>query len=179
MRGRAIRSRPAAIVFVSDHGYHLGEHTFWLKKNLHEEVTRVPLIISVPGMTSGKTEAIAELVDIYPTLVELAGLSIPESVQGTSLVPVLSDHSASVKRGALSFNAGTSLREKGFAYMRYNDGTEELYDMIRDPKQFTNQATNPEYAAPLKQIKSRLDARMKKAGISDRKKKNRKITGVT
>ncbi len=102
-----------AIVLLSDHGYHLGEHTFWLKKNLHEEVTRVPLIISVPGMASGRTEAIVELVDLYPTLAELAGLSIPESVQGTSLVPVLSDHNTSVKRGALSFvnNIGTSLRE--------------------------------------------------------------------
>ena len=101
-----------AIVFLSDHGYHLGEHTFWQKANLHEEVTRVPLIISVPGFVAGKTDAIVELVDIYPTLCELAGLPIPEAVQGTSLVPILRDRNASVKAGALSFNRGASLREK-------------------------------------------------------------------
>ena len=56
-----------AIVFTSDHGYHLGEHDFWLKSNLHEEVTRVPLIISAPGYEAGTTDAFVELADIYPT----------------------------------------------------------------------------------------------------------------
>ena len=168
-----------AVVFLSDHGYHLGEHTFWLKKNLHEEVTRVPLVISAPGIVPGRTEAIVELIDLYPTLVELVGLSIPATVQGISLVPVLSNHSASIKRSALSFNEGASLREDEFAYMRYTDGTEELYDMVRDPKQFINQAGNPDYSTTLTQIRNRFDIRMNKAGISNRKKKDKKPTGAT
>ncbi len=163
-----------AIVFLSDHGYHLGEHTFWQKANLHEEVTRVPLIISVPGFVAGKTDAIVELVDIYPTLCELAGLPIPEAVQGTSLVPVLRDRNASVKAGALSFNRGASLREKDWAYMRYTDGTEELYDMKEDPRQFVNQAKNPEYSAILLQLRERLDISLKAAEIPAKKEKGRK-----
>lgn len=163
-----------AIVFLSDHGYHLGEHTFWQKANLHEEVTRVPLIISVPGFVAGKTDAIVELVDIYPTLCELAGLPIPEAVQGTSLVPILRDRNASVKAGALSFNRGASLREKDWAYMRYTDGTEELYDMKKDPRQFVNQAKNPEYSAILLQLRERLDISLKAAEIPAKKEKGRK-----
>ena len=163
-----------AIVFLSDHGYHLGEHTFWQKANLHEEVTRVPLIISVPSFVAGKTEAIVELVDIYPTLCELAGLSVPEAVQGTSLVPILRDRNASVKAGALSFNRGASLRAKDWAYMRYTDGTEELYDMKKDPRQFVNQAKNPEYSAILLQLRERLETSLRAAEIPAKKEKGRK-----
>jgi iduronate 2-sulfatase len=159
-----------AIVFLSDHGYHLGEHTFWQKANLHEEATHVPLIVSVPGMKPGKTDSITELIDLYPTLSELAGLPVPESVQGSSLVPMLKNPRASIKQGALSFNNGTALREKDWVYMRYTDGTEELYDMGKDPKQFTNQAANPEYSNILKQMRSRLDARLMEAGLDEAKK---------
>ena len=164
-----------AIVLLSDHGYHLGEHTFWQKANLHEDVSRVPLIISVPGMTPGKTDAIVELLDIYPTLADLAGLSIPEEVQGKSLVPVLKNHKASVKTGALSLHNGIALRGEKFAYMRYYDGEEELYDMVNDPLQFTNQAKNPEFSSVLAQMRKQLDVRMKEEEIEIMKnKKNNK-----
>jgi iduronate 2-sulfatase len=162
-----------AIVFLSDHGYHLGEHTFWQKQNLHEEVTRVPFIISAPGFTPGHTDAFAELVDIYPTLAELAGLPIPPDVQGTSQVPVLKNPAAIVKEGAISISNGVALREKNFTYIRYNDGQEELYDMKKDPKQFTNQCANPEYASTLKQMQKKLNARTTNVGIKFAKKRKK------
>lgn len=162
-----------AIVLLSDHGYHLGEHTFWQKSNLHEEVVRVPLIISIPGMKPGKTDAITELIDIYPTLAQLAGLSIPPDVQGKSFLPVLKNPAASIKTGALSFHRGVALREEYFAYMRYTDGTEELYDMKKDPLQFTNQAPNPTYYKNLNLMQKKLTTRIKETGIAfDEKETN-------
>tara|TARA_E500000081_G_C6138206_1_gene358295 strand:+ start:1526 stop:2986 length:1461 start_codon:yes stop_codon:yes gene_type:complete len=155
-----------AIVFLSDHGYHLGEHTFWQKSNLHEEVVRVPLIVSVPGIQPGKTNAITELVDIYPSLAELAGLKVPAEVQGNSFVPVLRNPSVSVKTGALSFHRGIALREDQFALMRYSDGSKELYDMKKDPLQLTNLAANAAHAADLEKMQKRLRDRVRQEKIS-------------
>lgn len=153
-----------AVVFTSDHGYHLGDHTFWQKGDLHEHVIRVPLIVSVPGRKPGRTRSIAELVDLYPTLAALTGLDVPESVQGTSLVPVLNSASESVKDGALSFaRGGHSWRTPGWGYMRYGDGSEELYDMQRDPDQITNLAGDPRYTTQQKKMADGLDARLKRA----------------
>ena len=160
-----------AVVFISDHGYHLGEHEFWQKHNLHEEVTRVPMIIAAPGQKPGRTDAITELVDVYPTVAELTGMSVSQQVQGTSLVPILSDPTANVKQGALSFQKGTALREKEFAYMRYNDGSEELYEMQRDPHQFQNLAAHPDYQKTRQEMSSRLDRRMAEAGLDQKKQK--------
>lgn len=160
-----------AIVFTSDHGYHLGDHTFWQKNDLHEQVTRVPLIISVPGEKPGRTQSIAELVDLYPTLVELCGQKVAGNVQGTSLVPVLMDNSATVKDGALSFaRSGRSWRTPGWAYMRYSDGSEELYDMQRDPDQITNLAGDERFAEQRRLMAAGLDARLKNAVQRKRKK---------
>jgi len=71
-----------AVVFTTDHGYHLGEHGFWQKMNLHEEVVRVPLVVSVPGMKPGRSKSFVELVDIFPTCTELLGAPTPSTVQG-------------------------------------------------------------------------------------------------
>ena len=154
-----------AIIFTSDHGYHLGEHGFWQKSNLHEDVTRVPLIISVPGLKPGRSRSLTELVDIYPTLSELAGLEIPGEVQGRSLVPILKDHSATVRKAALSLHKGYALRSSDWAFLSYNDGTTELYDMQADPRQFTNLAGDPGHAASGKRMRAALRTRLKSAEL--------------
>ncbi len=149
-----------AIVFTSDHGYHLGDHTFWQKANVHEQVIRVPLMIAAPGISPGRSESIVELVDLFPTLCELTGVAMPDGLHGKSLLPVLQDTSATIKESALSFTkGGTSLRTSRWAYMRYKDGTEELYDMRRDPEQFTNLASAAEHADTLKKLSAELNIR--------------------
>ncbi len=161
-----------AIVFTSDHGYHLGEHHFWQKSNLHEEAIRVPLIISAPGFESGRTSAITELMDIYPTLSDLAGLKTPASVQGKSLRPVMEDKDAEVREAALTIDgSGYSLRSSRWAYMRYNNDEEELYDMESDPGQYTNLAINPEREKELVNWRKKLDTRLAKAEIKRKVKK--------
>ena len=151
-----------AIIFTSDHGYHLGEHHFWQKANLHEEVTRVPLIISVPGLEPGRSKSIVELVDIFPTICQFTGVAIPNSVQGVSLVKVLKNPSASVKDGAISIvKNGHSYRTADWSYMRYKDGTEELYDMRNDPDQFTNLTKDKEYRDILESLRHKLTDRLK------------------
>ncbi|MFT4513755.1 MAG: arylsulfatase A-like enzyme [Planctomycetota bacterium] len=149
-----------AIVFTSDHGYHLGDHTFWLKNNLHEQVTHVPLIVSAPGVKPGRTDSIAELVDLFPTMSELAGLEQPAGLHGQSLVPVLDDPNTSIKDGALSFARGTSWRTRDWAYMRYKDGSEELYDMRDDAGQFTNLAGTSGHRATKERLAAAMDARL-------------------
>ncbi len=155
-----------AIVFISDHGYHLGEHHFWQKSNLHEEVTRVPMIISAPGLKPGRTKAFAELMDIYPTLCSLLELPIPKSVQGKSLLPTLKDSATKSRQGALSLIGGAHcLRTDRWAFMKYKNGEEELYDMTADPEQFTNLAKEREHQATKKKLLAQLKARVKSASL--------------
>jgi len=152
-----------AIVFTSDQGYHLGEHGFWQKGNLHEEVVRVPLIFSVPGIKPGRSLSLVELVDFYPTCTEILDLPTPESLQGKSLMPILKNPSATVRDTALSINnRGTAggLRAANWHYMNYGEKGEELYDMSKDPHQYTNVANDPAFAAMLKEARAKFKARM-------------------
>ncbi len=162
-----------AIVFCSDHGYHLGEHGFWQKSNLHEEVTRVPLIIASPGMPSGRTRSLVELVDIFPTLTDLTNIQTPPGVQGKSLIPVLKNPAASVRESALSIynkgpatNSGHAIRTPKWAFMHYKDGTEEMYDMNNDPLQFTNLADESKFEAIKKSLTTQLQQRLRDAQIN-------------
>ncbi len=126
----------------------------------------MPLILSAPGHTPGRSRSLVELVDLFPTLSELAGLAPPPGLQGTSLVPILKDPDAVVKRNALSFVArGTSLRSPGWAYTRYADGSEELYDMKADPGQFTNLAALAEHRGTLIKHREAFDQRVQAAGL--------------
>ena len=157
-----------AIVFTSDHGYHLGEHTFWQKSNLHEEVTRVPLIISMPGGRTGRSKSLVELVDLFPTLSAVAGLKAPGGLHGTSLLPVLSNPAVRVKESTLSIHgSGVSMRIAGWTYTRYKDGSEELYDMEKDPGQFSNLAFSKqdEHVVQLKEVRAIFNKRLKAAEL--------------
>jgi len=145
------------VVFTSDHGYHLGEHDLWQKLSLHEESVRVPLIIARPGDRAARRDALAEQIDVYPTLAELAGLPIPTHVEGKSLVPVLDDPAAEVRDAAFSRNGrGRLVRTERYAYLAWDEGSAELYDMDADPDQFRNLATHPDHAEIVRALSARL-----------------------
>jgi choline-sulfatase len=153
------------VVMTSDHGYHLYEHGLWQKQSLFENSTRVPLIIAVPGTgTKGRsTTALAEMVDIYPTLADLCGLPAPGYLDGTSLRPVLKDPSGSVKDAAFtqvrrgSFH-GFSIRTVRWRYTLWDDGRqgEQLYDMQADPGETSNLAADSRLAATVAELKERV-----------------------
>jgi len=156
-----------AIVFTTDHGYHLGEHGFWQKSNLHEEVTRVPLMIRAPGLKPGRTNSIAELVDFYPTCLDLLGLSLPKEIVGKSLVPILKNPNTQVRKTALSLhnerhvkNKGYAIRSANWTYMNYGKKGEILYDMVKDPDQYTNLIDNPDYAENVRKAREQLSQRL-------------------
>ncbi len=149
------------VVFTADHGYHLGEHDFWQKMSLHEESTRIPLVIAAPGKKAATTEALTQQIDIYPTLAELCGLSVPPHVQGRSLVKVIDDPSARVQDEIYCLRRKDHLlRTERWAFLAYADGSSELYDMKVDPGQFTNLARDPDHAGTVAALKKRLDAKL-------------------
>ena len=164
------------VVFTSDHGYLLGHHDKYQKQHLFEEATRVPFIISVPWMASEHnkgTKQLTELIDLYPTLTDLAGITAPVSLQGTSLKPLLENtHSPDWTKDAvftISRAGGESLRTKNWRFTQWGFGKSgmELYDLCKDPDEFTNQANNPEYAPVVKKMEKRLLAKRDEAGYAD------------
>jgi arylsulfatase A-like enzyme len=137
------------VVLFSDHGYHLGEKDLTGKNTLWERSTHVPLVYAGPGITSGaRSSRPTDLMDLFPTLVQLAGLPAKAGLEGLSVVPQLRDAAAPRERPAItSSNPGnTSVRSERWHYIRYAEGSEELYDHYRDPSEFTNLAGKPEYA---------------------------------
>ena len=165
------------VIFTSDHGFHLGEHRFWMKVSLHEESVRVPLIIKVPGKEPGVCHSFAELLDLYPTVAELAGLETSPHLQGKSLVETLDDPSVEVRDMAFSMNNWRGktylLRTKKWAYIQYDEDAGsgiELFDMEYDPKQYNNLADNPQYAEILDKFRERLQKKLKEVRNNDLEK---------
>jgi choline-sulfatase len=146
------------VILWSDHGWHLGEKQHWHKSTLWEEATRVPLIISAPGFSSGICKQPVNLIDLYPTLNDLCGFSSPAKLDGTSLVPQL--RQPLTKRGRPSiteFRKGNaSVRSERWRYIRYADGSEELYDHAGDPNEWTNLEGEPEHASVKQNLASWL-----------------------
>ncbi len=138
------------IVVWGDHGWHLGEKGITGKNTLWERSTRVPLIFAGPGVAkAARSTQPAELLDIYPTLAELCGLPARTDLEGISLVPQLKDATAKRNRPAItSHNQGNhGIRTERWRYIHYADGTEELYDIIADPNEWTNLAGDSRHVA--------------------------------
>lgn len=155
----ALDDSPAAgstvIVLWSDHGWQLGEKEHWGKWTGWERSTKVPLIIVPPKADADLFEAGSRceqpvgLIDLYPTLTELCGVAGPETLDGQSLVPLLRDTAQGTSRGVVTmFDPGNaSLRTDHWRYIRYADGSEELYDHKTDPHEWSNLAGRQEYAS--------------------------------
>jgi uncharacterized sulfatase len=151
------------VAFWGDHGWHLGEHTKWQKMSLFEPAARVPLILSAPGVKGNgrSTRALAELIDMYPTMAELCGLQPPHELEGQSLVPVLQNPARVWKKAAftqIQFEkriTGRSLRADRYRYTAWEGegGGEELYDHRADPGEFTNLAAAPQARAALEEMR--------------------------
>ncbi|MDR2117482.1 MAG: sulfatase [Planctomycetaceae bacterium] len=153
------------IVFLSDHGYHLGEHGLWRKSSLFDRVPHVPLIIVTPntkgnGHSSPRT---VELLDLYPTLADLCGLTPPNYLDGVSLKPLLENPTATWNRPAItqvwrgSFH-GYSIRNEKFRYTIWDNSQkgEQLYDHETDPNEYHNLADNPEFVSIKTALKEEL-----------------------
>jgi arylsulfatase A-like enzyme len=151
------------VVFTSDHGYHLGDHGLWQKMSAFERSARVPLIIAAPGAkTRGvATRGLAELVDLYPTLAELAGLPPKATLDGVSLAPMLNDPAATVKDAAFTqVRNGYAVRTSRWRYIEWQEGEQgtQLYDMDKDPGETVNLAQEAAHAATVSDLKARLAA---------------------
>jgi len=140
------------IVLWSDHGYHLGEKLITGKNTLWERSTRVPLIFAGPGIGRATVcNEPVELLDLFPTLNELCGLPAVDGLEGHSLGPQLKDSKAKRDWPAItSHNQGNhAVRSARWRYIRYADGSEEMYDMQDDPQEWKNLASDPAHAATI------------------------------
>lgn len=148
------------VLFTSDHGYHLGAHGLWQKSDLFEGSCRVPLMIAAPGLKhpGAATQAVVELVDLYPTLAGLCGLSPPAHVLGTNLTPILEDPTLPGKSAAFTVTVlrnreaarrrqalGRTIRTSRYRYTEWDEGRlgRELYDYETDPEEYVNLARVP------------------------------------
>ena len=164
-------TKDTVIVFCGDHGFHLGEHGTWRKNTLFEVSVRSPLLISVPGQQPNRTDALTELVDIYPTLCNACHLPIPSELEGLSLMPVIEEPTLSWKTAAFSELGrggfrGRSIRTERYRYTEWGRKGRhglELYDYEADPNETVNIVDLPENAELVAHLSERLHARWQAA----------------
>jgi iduronate 2-sulfatase len=160
----------SVVVFVSDHGYHLGEHGgLWHKMTLFEEAARVPLVVAAPGAARGAASPrLVELVDLFPSICELCGLDKPQGIEGESFMPLLTKPDGPGKKAAhtvasrgKSFKAtaeldpavmGRSVRTERWRFTQWPDGTKELYDHEADPHEWANLASDEKHGAVVAEL---------------------------
>ncbi len=144
------------VVLWGDHGWHLGEKQHWRKFSLWEEATRAPLLIVAPGVTQagGVCHRPIDFLNVYPTLVDLCGLPMPNHVEGVTMRPLLKNPAAAWDRAALTTHGrkNHAVRTDHWRYIRYADGSEELYDHRHDPREWINLADDPQHAALKKEL---------------------------
>jgi iduronate 2-sulfatase len=156
------------VVFISDHGYHLGDKGQWMKQTLFERSARAPLMVAGPGVSAEgrSTSRVVEFLDVYPTLADLARLSAPANLHGRSLVPLLKDpqttwdHPAftQVRRGGATDYMGYSIRTEKWRYTEWDGGERgrELYDESGDPEEAKNLVTDPGYRSVVGELQGLL-----------------------
>ena len=150
------------IVFWSDHGYFLGEHGFWCKHSTFEEAVKIPFIISSPSHIKNKTTtSFTELVDVYPTLCDIANIKAPSYLQGESLIPVLENPSTILKTEVYTrYKQGEAVIDKDFSYTEFYEGEKYLgnmlYDNLNDNKQNTDISKLSSNKSVVKKYKEKL-----------------------
>ena len=152
--------RSTIIVLWSDHGWHLGEKQHWGKWTGWERSTRVPLMIVPPKRqageyATGECDQPVSLIDLFPTLTEFCDIEAPDELDGESLVPLLRDPRRSTDRTAVTFfgRGNVTVRTKHWRYIRYADGSEELYDHETDAHEWTNLSARREYENTMRQLR--------------------------
>ncbi len=144
------------IVFVSDHGWHLGQKEHWAKSALWRQATRVPFIWVAPGVTKPGTisHRAVDTTSIFPTICELAGAPIPKHAEGVSIKALLAKPTMEWKQPAITTHLcnNHAITTEDWRYIRYADGSEELYNEKNDPHEWTNLASKPEHAKVKKDL---------------------------
>ena len=159
------------VVFTSDHGYHLGEHGHWQKQTLFENATRVPLIISVPGdkNVSTRSNSPVELIDLYPTIMDLAQIEIPNHVVGKSLKPIIYNQSSDIRESALTrWRNGYSIKTRRYRLTQWGKNGllgYELYDHESDKEELINLASQTAYRKIFDSLKIVLQNRVADARL--------------
>lgn len=149
------------VILISDHGYHVGEKQHWFKGTTWEESVNAHFIVRAPGVTPQNqvSPRMVSHLDIYPTLVDLAGLEPPPHLDGRSIVPLLQDPQREWDYPAIStYNMHMSIASEEHRYIRYTGGSEELYDRTIDPNERNNVANNVAYRGVKNYLKGLLPA---------------------
>jgi arylsulfatase A-like enzyme len=150
------------VALWSDHGYHLGEKWHWHKQALWQRATHVPFMITAPGVTKpgGRCERPVGLIDLYPTLADLAGLPPRAGVDGVTLRPLLENPRREWDRPALTtyLRGNHAVRSERWSYIRYKDGSEELYDRRQDPNEWVNLASSAAHQQAKREMAKALPA---------------------